>query len=148
MALDWLARREHTRQELRVKLVKKGCAETLAEQIVCALAVEGLVSDERFTESLMRVRRSRGYGPLRIRHELREKGVPTLVIEQWLDVPARDWIEDLKRVRRKKFGSAHPKSYAERAKQARFLQYRGFTSEQIQQGLAASGDVSEPRESD
>jgi len=148
LALDWLARREHARQELRAKLVKKGCSETLAEQIVQALTAEGLVSDERFTESLMRVRRSRGYGPLRIRHELREKGVPAPMIDQWLDVPGQDWIEDLKRVRRKKFGSARPKSYAERAKQARFLQYRGFTSEQIQQVLAASGDVPEPRESD
>jgi regulatory protein len=141
LALGWLARREHSQHELQTKLINRGCTETLAERTVQALTAENLVSDERFTESLLRVRRSRGYGPLRIRHELREKGVPIPLIEKFLNAQEHSWVEDLKRVRCKKFGETRPKNYAERAKQARFLQYRGFTSDQIQR-------VMDPREPD
>lgn len=96
---------------------------------------ERLLSDERFTESFLQARRNRGYGPLRIRRELQDKGIEPEAIERWLDGSGRDWIEHVKRVRQKKFGESLPKSHAERAKQARFLQYRGFTYEQIQQVL-------------
>lgn len=92
-----------------------------------------MVSDERFMESLIRARRNRGYGPLRIQKELQEKGVAPEAIANWLDATSREWIEDIRRVQQKKFGARLPKSYAERARQARFLQYRGFTYDQIQQ---------------
>ena len=135
LALNWLARREHSRGELYIKLQRKGCDESVAEQVLEQLERERLLSDDRFIESLMQARRRRGYGPLRIRQELKEKGVAPETIERWLDVGSRDWIEDMKRVRNKKFGGKIPKGYAERATQARFLQYRGFTFEQIQQVL-------------
>jgi len=134
-ALSWLARREYGRQELIGKLVQRGCEEEVATRIVTALAAEGLVSDERFIEALLHVRRVRGYGPLYIRRELEEKGIDRGSIERWLDVGSRDWIEDVKRVNKKKFGGKQPANLAERAKQTRFLQSRGFTHEQIRQAL-------------
>jgi len=121
------------------KLLDKGCAEALAAELVQQLEAERLLSDDRFMESLIRVRRSRGYGPLRIQKELQEKGVAPEAIEQWLDVTGREWLEDIRRVQRKKFGARLPKSFAERARQARFLQYRGFTYDQIQQVLNPHG---------
>ena len=139
-ALSWLARREYGRQELIRKLVQRGCAEADATRIVAVLAAEGSVSDERFIEALLHVRRVRGYGPLYIRRELEEKGIDRGTIERWLDVDSRDWVEDVKRVNKKKFGGKQPASLAERAKQTRFLQYRGFTHEQIRQALG-SNDV-------
>ena len=145
-ALQWLARREHSRQELQAKLIKKGCAEPVAAQALNDLEAENLLSDERFAESLLRARRDRGYGPLRILKDLREKGVAEDTITRWLDVASHDWIEDLKRVRFKKYGDHKPRSYSERAKQARFLQQRGFTFEQIRQVLSPYGDVPDPRE--
>ena len=134
-ALSWLARREYGRAELIGKLVQRGCEEQAAAGIVAALAAEGLVSDERFVEALLHVRRVRGYGPLYIRRELEEKGIERSTIERWLDVGSRDWVEDVKRVNKKKFGGKQPASLAERAKQTRFLQSRGFTHEQIRQAL-------------
>jgi regulatory protein len=107
---------------------------------VTALAAEGLVSDERFIEALLHVRRVRGYGPLYIRRELEEKGIDCAVVEQWLDAASHDWLDDLRRVRDKKFGGRKPASLAERAKQTRFLQSRGFTHEQIRQVLGSDGD--------
>ncbi|MHB8744114.1 MAG: regulatory protein RecX [Sulfuricaulis sp.] len=135
MAMQWLARREHSRRELHDKLLRKGCPRELAAETVTRLETERLVSDERFMESLIQVRRNRGYGPLHIQKELQEKGVTAEAIERWLNVSSREWLEDIRRVKRKKFGAQLPGSYTERVRQARFLQYRGFTHDQIQQVL-------------
>jgi regulatory protein len=88
------------------------------------------------------VRRDRGYGPLRIRRELQEKGVAPEAIGRFLDSGDRVWVENGRRVRTKKFGGRIPKSFTERARQARFLQYRGFTPDQIQQVLNSHGQES------
>jgi regulatory protein len=122
------------------KLQERGCDEAVATQVVAALDTEGLISDERFVEALLHARRTRGYGPLYIRRELEEKGVARGVIERWLDPRSRDWIEDLRRVKKKKFGGKQPVSLTERARQTRFLQYRGFTHEQIREILGSNGD--------
>lgn len=120
-------------------MLKKGCAEAIAAEVVRQLEAERLLSDDRFMESLIRARRNRGYGPLRIQKELQEKGVAPEAIANWLDATSRDWIDDIRRVQRKKFGARLPRNYTERARQARFLQYRGFTYDQIQQLLDPRG---------
>jgi regulatory protein len=130
-----LARREHGREELKQKLIRKGCSAAVADAVTAALAAEHLLSEDRFVEALVRVRRSRGYGPLRIRHELEQKGIERGLIGRALDVGEREWVEDLRRVRRKRFGGKRAGSPAEQARQTRFLQYRGFTSEQIRKVL-------------
>ncbi|MHB8535883.1 MAG: regulatory protein RecX [Sulfuricaulis sp.] len=139
ISLRMLARREHSRRELYSKLLKKGCAGPLAEEVVQRLEQGRLVSDDRFMESLIRARRSRGYGPLRIQKELQEKGVAPEAIDRGLDASDREWLEDIRRVQRKKFGARIPKNFTERARQVRFLQYRGFTHDQIQQVLNSQG---------
>jgi len=120
--------------------VQRGCDDSVAAGVVATLAAEGLLSDERFIEAVMHVRRTRGYGPLYIRRELEQKGIDRDAIEQWLDAGSRDWIDDLRRVRNRKFGKRHPASLAERAKQTRFLQSRGFTHEQIRIVLGSDDD--------
>ncbi len=141
LALRWLTGREYSRRELEDKLVKKGCAAEIAVQVVSALEAERLLSDERFVETLISARRRRGYGPLRIRRELQEKGIAEEVIGRWLDAGSAEWLEQVRRVHRQKFGGRMPKSLSERAKQARFLQYRGFTFDQIQQALNPRGQA-------
>jgi regulatory protein len=133
--LGWLARREHSRAEVAAKLTRKGCDAALASHVADALATQGLLSDERFAEVLVRSRRHRGYGPVRVRHELEQKGLAPEAIDRHVDTQNNEWIAELERVRRKKFGGAMPRSYAERVKQMKFLQYRGFTFDQIRQVL-------------
>ncbi|HLQ24325.1 MAG TPA: regulatory protein RecX [Acidiferrobacterales bacterium] len=133
--MDLLARREHSCRELSAKLLSKGYEPALISEVVVALQAQRLLSDERFTEALIRARRARGFGPVRIQRELQEKGIGDELIEDKLDFSGRAWLEQLDRVRRKKFGNALPRSLAERAKQTRFLQYRGFSLEQIQRIL-------------
>ena len=139
IAMKMLARREHGHQELYAKLLRKGCTDSTAAETVKKLAGERLVSDDRFMESLIQARRNRGYGPVRIQKELQEKGVMPEAIARSLDPNGPEWFEDVRRVHRKKFGPRVPKSYSERARQARFLQYRGFTYDQIQRVLDLRG---------
>ena len=131
-----LARREHSSEELQVKLRARGYPEGLTGEVVAALVREGLASDARFTEALLIARRARGYGPLRIRVELEQKGVSGELIERWLDESGSDWIEQVRRAREKKFGKQQPGDFAERVRQMRFLQQRGYTHDQIKRALS------------
>jgi regulatory protein len=133
--MDLLARREYGVRELQEKLIHKGCPREIAGAAVEGLKHDGLVSDERFVESLVRNRRDRGYGPVRIEHELQEKGIAPSLIEQWLDPRDSGWLEVLREVHRRKYGATAPESYQERARRARFLQSRGFSAEQVMKVL-------------
>ncbi len=113
--------------------------ETVIDDVLVELRQRGLQSDRRFTESFIHVREQRGCGPLRIRAELRERGVAVELIDEFVDVNALSWGERLAVARRKRFGNDYPRDYRERARQARFLQRRGFTTEQIRDELKASG---------
>lgn len=133
--MDLLARREYGQQELIRKLVTRGCPAALAESVVAELLAKRLVSDERLVEALIATRRNQGHGPLRIRKDLREKGVAVELIDAWLDERDPDWLVLMEQVRRQKFGAALPTEFTERARQARFLQTRGFGAEQIMKVL-------------
>ena len=143
-AMDLLARREHAAAELRRKLEayvhkqskKMDFDSGDVAKVVEELESEGLVSDERFAETFVRYRKNNGVGPMRIQTELRERGVSEKIQATWLDFADPLWHEQVTEVRHKRFGTALPGDYKERARQARFLQYRGFTTDQIKQALA------------
>ncbi len=130
-AMDLLARREHTRRELSDKLLRRFPFPDIVEQQLVRLEEEGLQSDERFVESFVNYRSNSGKGPLRIMQELKQKGVSQMLIEAYVDPSDTYWREQAERVMTKKFGPDKAASPAEKAKRARFLQYRGFTSEQV-----------------
>ena len=135
-AMDYLSRREHATHELFQKLLAK--EEYEAEDISEALshlAEQGLLSDERFTEAFINQRINRGSGPLKIRTELRQKGVSDAMIESFLNEHNGLWQESALAVRIKKFGSECPSDLKETARQTRFLQSRGFSSEQTRYAM-------------
>lgn len=138
LAIGWLARREHSRAEVIAKLVRKGCTDEVAARVASDLITEDYLSDERLAEAVARSRRRRGYGPMRIRKELEQKGVADETIGLWSDGASDIWQAEAERVRRRKFGERMPQNFEERAKQARFLQQRGFTYDQIQRALNSS----------
>lgn len=82
--MDLLARREHGRAELTRKLRQRGAPAELIEAALERLADEGLLSESRYIESFIRGRASSGYGPLRIREELTQRGLPRGEVEQAL----------------------------------------------------------------
>ena len=135
-ALGLLARRDHSRAELRGKLLARGFEPGDVDAALEQLQSRGLASDLRFTEQYARARTGRGYGPLRIRAELRSRGVEKEVISRILVAPEGGWQAHAERVRRQRFGDAAPRSRRDWARQARFLQHRGFSAEQIGRALA------------
>ena len=134
-AVACLARREHSAHELRQKLERGSIAKQLAFEVIGELQNQGLVSDQRFAESFVRYRSGKGYGPQRIELELNEKGVDRSLISLVMECSGCNWAQLARDVRIKKFGTGQPADYKERARQARFLQYRGFTGDQIRTTL-------------
>jgi len=132
-AVRLLASREHTLVELRRKLAAKVQDGELLEQVLAGLQAQRLQSDERFVEQYIESRRRKGYGPVRIRHELQQRGVDAELIEAWLDEADDGWRALVQDVCRRKFGSARPSDFKARARQARFLEYRGFPVELIRE---------------
>ena len=126
-----LARREHSEQELRGKLLTRGYSPEAVGELLAELKVTGIQDDARYAEAYIRSRVAKGYGPLRISGELCERGLAGELVEQVLVTMATDWKERIRAVRQKKFGPRAPANVREQARQSRFLQYRGFTSEQI-----------------
>lgn len=130
-AEDLLFRREHSREELSRKLRQRSYEQDAIDEAITILGEEGLFSEVRFVENYIHRRSNTGYGPLRILSELHQRGISTELAEQYLDDASIEWREIAMGVRQKRFGNALPSGLTERAKQMRFLQYRGFSSEQI-----------------
>ena len=135
VGMDLLARREHSGAELKRKLLARGFGAAAIETTMAGLARDGLLSDYRFTETFVEGRARRGQGLVRIRAELARRGVEPALAEEVIGGAAVDWERLAGEVRRKRFGRTSPQSYPERARQARFLQYRGFTAEQTRAAL-------------
>lgn len=136
-ALGLLARREHSRHELQQKLIQKlpvdGAVEGDRDAIPALLdrlTEQGLLSDERFTEAYVNMRARKGYGPTRIAIELAEKGIVDELAQVYLE--RSDWRALLAETWRKKFNKL-PVDYPEKARQMRFLHFRGYDTEAIQQ---------------
>ena len=113
------------------KLLARGYTpETVVEALV-GLKAAGIQNDARFAEAYIRNRVANGYGPVRITRELYERGVSRELVTQVLAALEMDWAEQVQAVRQKKFGGQVPADIKEQARQSRFLQYRGFTYQQI-----------------
>jgi regulatory protein len=131
-ALQLLARRDHCKAELALKLVRQGFNRELAAATVQAMEAEQLVNDERYVENFVSYQAEQGFGPARIAYKLR---APTLELDPELIDRAlgedRVWVKRAAIVREKKFGPTPPDNYRDKVKQAYFLQHRGFTAAQI-----------------
>lgn len=139
-AMNFLARREHSQQELQRKLLNKGFEPIAITPVLRVLVEQGLLSDERFTEAFINSRLHRGSGPVKIAMELQQRGVSDELVRTYLDERDTQWTQSAIEVRVKRFGSAIPHDFKERARQMRFLQYRGFTMSQVQQAVGEEID--------
>ena len=93
------------------------------------LVSENLQSDTRYAESFLRQRFNRGRGPLRIRQEMRQKGISDAKIQAAMDSEDYDWYAKAERVLHRKFGAEPAPDIHEKARRSRFMQYRGFSSD-------------------
>jgi len=134
-ALRMLERREFSAAELRRRLAAKGVEEAEAGAAIADLGARGLQSDARFAESMVRARVSRGYGPLRIAAELKARGVADAIGREALEAWTGEWAALAAQARRKRFGVLVPREWSERARQQRFLEYRGFEQDHIRSAM-------------
>lgn len=130
-AMDLLARREHGRVELTRKLRQRGACPDMIDIALDRLTEEGLLSESRYLESYISYRAGSGYGPLRIREELNQRGLPRGDVEDALRECGFNWQEKLEDTWRRKFSGQMPFDAKERDRQGRFLSYRGYPLEMI-----------------
>lgn len=129
-ALGSLARREHSCYELHQKLLNKFSDPQRADETLEWVRGLGYVDDQRFAGMFVRSAIAKGRGPERISRELQQRGVVSSVIDEALRDNAPDWLNLAQEVLRRKFPSP-AQDYKEKAKQMRFLQYRGFSMSHI-----------------
>jgi len=127
-----LARREHSQHELKQKLLLRfkdnpNEIDTMTTQLV----LDNYQSDQRFCDAFIRYRQQKGYGKIRILAELRQKGVDSELMSQSFNDADIDWFELALKLKINKFGEQVCKEFAIKSKQYRYLQYRGFSSDQI-----------------
>lgn len=134
--MDLLARREQSAVELRRKLEQRGFDARDVQSVTAELQTENLLSDTRCAEAMVRAGVVRGQGPLRLRAGMQRRGISERLAEHALDEARVDWRVLAGEVRRKRFGAPTPEAFDDRARQARFLRYRGFTSDQVKAALA------------
>lgn len=134
-ALRLLASREHSRLELERKLRAKGHHLAAIARVLDELSATDLVSNQRTAEALAAARSAKGYGPLRLRQELRQRGLEEELVAPLLERDKGDWLDLLVRVAEKKFGSAPASDPKDLARRARFLEYRGFPPELVRRYL-------------
>jgi len=139
-AITLLARRDYARAELETRLLSGGFAASEVAAALEDLATAGTVNDARLAQHYVAYHSGRGQGPIRIAAELRRRGLPAALIEAAL-AGGPDWCALARRVRRAKFGTEKPPSWAEKARQARFLQYRGFSSDHIRAATGADPEA-------
>jgi regulatory protein len=133
-AIVQLARRDFSSVELRKRLTAQGYAADAAATAIAELIESRIVDDARFAANFVAYRANRGQGPVRIAADLKALGLPPALIDAALAAGA-EWHTRAQAVRARRFGSGIPKSWREKSRQARFLQYRGFSSDHIRAAL-------------
>jgi len=126
VAVRLLARREHSAYEISQKLTQREFDEGEINIVLQELMQGGWLSDERFAEAYIRMRQLKGFGPIKIKIELQDRGVDEVVAEQYLHTEESHWHASLQLQYDKKYRNKKISDYADKAKRVRFLQYRGF----------------------
>ncbi len=140
VVIGLLARRDFASGELRQRLERKGFPSEVIETTLAELSEERALDDARYAANYVSYSAARGQGPLRIAAELQAVELPAALIEAAL-AGGPDWRALAADVRRRKFGSGPPAGWPEKARQARFLQYRGFSADHIRLALGADSDL-------
>jgi len=133
-AILQLSRRDFATVELCRRLESYGYDSAVVGATIAELALERLVDDARFSENYVAYHANRGQGPARIGANLKALGLSCDLIDRAL-AASPDWRTRAQAARSRKFGPELPQSWPEKSRQARFLQYRGFSADHIRAAL-------------
>jgi regulatory protein len=121
-------------------LRERGYEPELIEALIEQLRARRMLNDERYAGHFVEYHSARGQGPVRIRRDLGAAGVDAELIEGAL-ASGPDWAALAREVRRRRFGPKVPDTWREKGRQARFLQYRGFSNDHIRTALGADFEL-------
>ena len=127
--MDFLSRREHSSREILNKMSNRVESKEMLLDSIKELIEDGLLSDERFAESYFQSRKNRGYGPLRIRNELKQRGIGDQLFFSLSNEV--NWSKYALEALRKKINGDLPTEIKGVLKLKRFLNYRGFDFQDI-----------------
>jgi regulatory protein len=133
-ALRLLARREHSRFELERKLAQAGFDKADIGPMLDDFGRRNWLSDQRFAETWVADHRAKA-GSVKLAFELRQRGVREDIVDAVLRDQRGSELERAREVWEKKFGT-QPADAADKARQMRFLQGRGFSSDVIRKTLS------------
>ena len=142
-AVALLARRDFAAGELAGRLQADGYPAEAVAATIADLTAERILDDPRFASHYVAYHVQRGQGPRRIAADLSARGVAPIDIEAAL-AGGPDWGAQAREVRKRRFGATPPESWAEKAKQGRFLQYRGFSSDHVRSALGPDFESEDP----
>jgi regulatory protein len=125
-ALKLLTTREHSRLELSRKLQRRGYDVAAVNAVLDALEADDLLSENRLIAAYVAERLGKGFGPLRIRFELREKGLSDDQIQPYLGQDDDALLQCLAEAYRRRYGNQPFAGIRDQSKRSRFLEYRGF----------------------
>lgn len=144
-AMRILGQRDHSRAELARKLRQSAqraawaqkkepeiIPDDLLEQVLDWCQESGWLNDERFTERFIQSRSRKGLGSQRVRLELAQKGIDRESIDLAMEETEVDWAARAAQMAERKYGHPLPTEWKEKAKVLRYLQSKGFKSEDIQ----------------
>jgi len=129
--LRYLSQRDYGIQELTDRLLTKGFSLSAIDTALILLQSQGYLNEQRFAESYIQFRAKKGFGPERIKLELQQKKVLGERVQVAFAELNIDWVTMACRAKDKKFGEGTPADHSAYAKQWRFLQYRGFSADDI-----------------
>ena len=141
-ALALLARREHSARELGAKLARRGHSSEDADDAIARLREQHYQSDPRFAASVARHRAGQGYGPVRIRAELKSHGLGDALIREAIAELDADWAESAAAQLRRHARTKAVNPTAARARDAAFLLRRGFDAATVR--AVTRADTSDP----
>lgn len=135
VAVALLARRDHSRQEIRQKLIQKQFDPIEVEQVLDDCQANGYLNDERYGALLLRSHISKGHGKSRIQQALVQKGVDKEAIQHIFEQSDCDWFELAKQKALKKYANKPIDGPKDRAKRIRYLMGQGFSYDEIAYAL-------------
>lgn len=139
-ALRLLARREHSRKELKTKLRQGGYEGEETTDAIDRLGEQHYQDDDRFAEALLRGRIAQGYGPMRLIAELKSHSLADARIRELMDAAEVDWEVSAATQLRRRYGRAGTSDPAERNRRAQFLLRRGFAAATVRRVTHAEVD--------
>lgn len=136
LAFAMLGRREHSEQEFKQKLLDLEADPTEVDELIKEFKISQYQSDQRMADMIVRANVRKGRGPIRVKQTLRERQVsPELAQENLEDT---NWLAMAIALRVKKFGAELPIEPKEKARQLRFLQYRGFDMQTCSKAIGSN----------